>query len=188
MILSLLVVWHKCKRTPIVLLDCSHILYSDTLCRRFRHRGYRHGPLARFGLECTHGSVTGTATAFSGIPLKSTTPFGASSSIQSSSSLSMSTIKSVKAREILDSRGNPTVEVRERLVVVELSTLRPLLLSRSDGTGGIVVLTERERDGSVPPRLCLFCRSFCFYCARCRRRRCCCCCHSKSWFHCLLPD
>jgi len=32
--------------------------------------------------------------------------------IWSISSLNMSSIKSVKAREILDSRGNPTVEVR----------------------------------------------------------------------------
>eukprot|EP00529_Nitzschia_sp_RCC80_P040820 CAMPEP_0113516612 /NCGR_PEP_ID=MMETSP0014_2-20120614/41690_1 /TAXON_ID=2857 /ORGANISM="Nitzschia sp." /LENGTH=485 /DNA_ID=CAMNT_0000413497 /DNA_START=89 /DNA_END=1546 /DNA_ORIENTATION=+ /assembly_acc=CAM_ASM_000159 len=43
-------------------------------------------------------------------PLKAT-PFGVSASTSSSSSLKMSTVGSVVAREILDSRGNPTVEV-----------------------------------------------------------------------------
>lgn len=49
----------------------------------------------------------GSASAFTGTPLKSAA-FGVS---QTSTSLSMSTIKAIKAREILDSRGNPTVEV-----------------------------------------------------------------------------
>jgi len=48
-----------------------------------------------------------TASAFTGNSLSST-PFGIS---KSTSSLQMSSIKTVKAREILDSRGNPTVEV-----------------------------------------------------------------------------
>jgi len=50
----------------------------------------------------------GFASAFTGNTLSST-PFGISR--QNPTSLHMSSIKSVKAREILDSRGNPTVEV-----------------------------------------------------------------------------
>jgi len=52
-------------------------------------------------------TFAGTVSAFTGTQLKSTA-FGVS---RSSTSLSMSTIKAIKAREILDSRGNPTVEV-----------------------------------------------------------------------------
>mmetsp|Transcript_6573 Transcript_6573/g.10408 ORF Transcript_6573/g.10408 Transcript_6573/m.10408 type:complete len:482 (+) Transcript_6573:25-1470(+) len=50
----------------------------------------------------------GGVSAFTGNPIAAT-PFGVSR--ETSSSLRMSTIQSVKAREILDSRGNPTVEV-----------------------------------------------------------------------------
>ena len=49
--------------------------------------------------------TTGTAYAFTGTPLAANIP-------RSTSALQMSSIKGVKAREILDSRGNPTVEVR----------------------------------------------------------------------------
>ena len=49
--------------------------------------------------------MTGTAYAFTGTPLAANIP-------RSTSALQMSSIKGVKAREILDSRGNPTVEVR----------------------------------------------------------------------------
>eukprot|EP00545_Synedropsis_sp_CCMP1620_P002805 CAMPEP_0119004540 /NCGR_PEP_ID=MMETSP1176-20130426/1202_1 /TAXON_ID=265551 /ORGANISM="Synedropsis recta cf, Strain CCMP1620" /LENGTH=481 /DNA_ID=CAMNT_0006956255 /DNA_START=20 /DNA_END=1465 /DNA_ORIENTATION=+ len=53
-------------------------------------------------------SSSTAAAFFTGAPLRSATAFGATAS---TSSLHMSTVKSVKAREILDSRGNPTVEV-----------------------------------------------------------------------------
>ena len=47
-----------------------------------------------------------TAAAFSPVQ-----PFKSASATKSTSSLDMSSIKTVHAREILDSRGNPTVEV-----------------------------------------------------------------------------
>ena len=55
-----------------------------------------------------HLLLGSSVTAFTGIPKTS----GVSST--TTSALSMSSIKSVLAREILDSRGNPTVEVRSR--------------------------------------------------------------------------
>jgi len=65
--------------------------------------------MARFAPLALLLLAAGTASAFTGSPLASTA-FGVSAK-PSSTSLSMSSVKSVKAREILDSRGNPTVEV-----------------------------------------------------------------------------
>mmetsp|Transcript_15239 Transcript_15239/g.23717 ORF Transcript_15239/g.23717 Transcript_15239/m.23717 type:complete len:479 (+) Transcript_15239:63-1499(+) len=65
--------------------------------------------MARFSNTALLLLVASTASAFTGNSLSST-PFGVSSK-NSATSLNMSTIKSVVAREILDSRGNPTVEV-----------------------------------------------------------------------------
>ena len=49
--------------------------------------------------------TAGSAYAFTGTPLNANIP-------RSTSALQMSSITGIKAREILDSRGNPTVEVR----------------------------------------------------------------------------
>ena len=57
-------------------------------------------------LDSKTRDATGTAYAFTGTPLNANIP-------RSTSALQMSSIKGVKAREILDSRGNPTVEVRK---------------------------------------------------------------------------
>lgn len=51
--------------------------------------------------------TAGTAYAFTGTPLNANIP-------RSTSALQMSSITGIKAREILDSRGNPTVEVRNK--------------------------------------------------------------------------
>ena len=51
--------------------------------------------------------TAGSAYAFTGTPLNANIP-------RSTSALQMSSITGIKAREILDSRGNPTVEVRSR--------------------------------------------------------------------------
>lgn len=57
-----------------------------------------------------HNQTISIGSAFApSKPLK-VTPFGAG--VSSSSTLAMSSVQSVLAREILDSRGNPTVEVR----------------------------------------------------------------------------
>ena len=52
-----------------------------------------------------------SAFAFSPATQLRATAFGAAAS--SSTAMAMSSVKSVLAREILDSRGNPTVEVRQ---------------------------------------------------------------------------
>jgi enolase len=62
--------------------------------------------MAKFSSIALLSLVIGTASAFTGTPLR----FGGSS-VSSKTALHMSAIQSVKAREILDSRGNPTVEV-----------------------------------------------------------------------------
>mmetsp|Transcript_27305 Transcript_27305/g.40018 ORF Transcript_27305/g.40018 Transcript_27305/m.40018 type:complete len:476 (-) Transcript_27305:72-1499(-) len=62
--------------------------------------------MAKFSSIALLSLVIGTASAFTGTPLR----FGGSS-VSSKTALQMSAIQSVKAREILDSRGNPTVEV-----------------------------------------------------------------------------
>ena len=51
--------------------------------------------------------TAGSAYAFTGTPLNANIP-------RSTSALQMSSITGIKAREILDSRGNPTVEVRNK--------------------------------------------------------------------------
>jgi hypothetical protein len=55
--------------------------------------------------------IPNLGSAFSPAKQLKSTPFGVSA--KSSSSLEMSSVQSVLAREILDSRGNPTVEVRK---------------------------------------------------------------------------
>jgi enolase len=65
--------------------------------------------MAKFASAALFLLASGTVAAFTASP-RSATPFGASKTL-SSTSLAMSSITGVKAREILDSRGNPTVEV-----------------------------------------------------------------------------
>ena len=93
------------KQAIWVVLLCSRkmcLVVVSQFCCWFLHKFHF---VQLINLFCI--TFAGTVSAFTGTQLKSTA-FGVS---RSSTSLSMSTIKAIKAREILDSRGNPTVEV-----------------------------------------------------------------------------
>lgn len=94
---------------------------SSINCRNLRLRriGHESAVAIQLDLFTPHISLTdcvyffdrhitaGTAYAFTGTPLNANIP-------RSTSALQMSSITGIKAREILDSRGNPTVEVRNK--------------------------------------------------------------------------